>query len=70
LKALDVRDQQLLLLHHAGLAYREIAAELGVAPSSIGALLTRARRRFLLHLQQQHHQQHGNSSEASANVHF
>jgi RNA polymerase sigma factor (sigma-70 family) len=66
LQALDARDRQLLLLHHAGLAYREIAAQLGVAPSSIGSLLTRAHRRFLVHYQQQY----GTSPEACANAHL
>jgi RNA polymerase sigma-70 factor, ECF subfamily len=66
LNGLNARDRQMLLLHHAGFAYREIAAQLGVAPSSIGSLLTRAHRRFLV----QYQQQHGDPSEASANVHF
>jgi RNA polymerase sigma-70 factor (ECF subfamily) len=47
LRILRTRDRQLLLLYHAGLSYREIASQLGVAPSSIGSLLTRAHRRFL-----------------------
>jgi RNA polymerase sigma-70 factor, ECF subfamily len=44
---LTEREQQLLLLHHDGLSYRAIAERLGVAPASIGSLLTRAHRRFL-----------------------
>jgi RNA polymerase sigma-70 factor, ECF subfamily len=47
LRGLPDRDQQLLLLHHEGVSYREIADRLGLAPSSIGSLLTRAHRRFL-----------------------
>jgi RNA polymerase sigma-70 factor (ECF subfamily) len=47
LARLAERDRQLLLLHHHGVPYREIAARLRVAPSSVGSLLTRAHRRFL-----------------------
>lgn len=47
LAMLPPRDQHLLLLHHGGASYREIAATLGVAPGSVGSLLTRAHRRFL-----------------------
>lgn len=47
LARLPARDRQLLLLHHGGLSYREIAAQIGVSPSSVGSLLTRAHRRFL-----------------------
>jgi len=47
LAMLPPRDQHLLLLYHGGASYREIAATLGVAPGSVGSLLTRAHRRFL-----------------------
>jgi RNA polymerase sigma-70 factor, ECF subfamily len=47
LATLGERDRQLLLLHHSGLSYREIAERIGVAPASVGSLLTRAHRRFL-----------------------
>lgn len=40
------RDAKLLLLRHAGLSYKELAAVLEVAPGSIGSLLTRAERTF------------------------
>jgi RNA polymerase sigma-70 factor (ECF subfamily) len=46
LMALSVRDRTLLVLHHHGWRYREIAARVGVAPSSVGSLLTRAERRL------------------------
>ena len=46
LAELPERDRELLLLRHGGWRYREIARTLGVAPSSIGSLLTRAQRRF------------------------
>jgi RNA polymerase sigma-70 factor (ECF subfamily) len=47
LEALPRRDRVLLLMHHDGVPYREIAARLGLSTSSIGSLLTRAHRRFL-----------------------
>jgi RNA polymerase sigma-70 factor (ECF subfamily) len=40
------RAAQLLLLRHSGLSYAEIAAALGVAPGSVGALLARAEKEF------------------------
>ena len=46
LGALPPRDAQLLLLRHGGLSYQEIAAALGVAPASVGTLLSRAERAF------------------------
>jgi RNA polymerase sigma-70 factor (ECF subfamily) len=46
LAGLPERDRELLLLRHGGWRYRDIARVLGVAPSSIGSLLTRAERRF------------------------
>ena len=46
LDALTERDRTLLLLHHGGYSYAEVAARLGVAPSSVGPLVTRAQRRF------------------------
>lgn len=46
LASLPERQAQLLLLRHAGLSYRELAAELRVAPASIGTLLARAEAAF------------------------
>ena len=46
LAALPERERELVLLHHAGWRYREIAEHLGVAASSVGSLLTRAERRL------------------------
>jgi RNA polymerase sigma factor (sigma-70 family) len=40
------RSAQLLVLRHSGLSYTEIAAALGVAPTSVGALLARAEKEF------------------------
>ena len=47
LSAIPERDRRLLLLHHSGFRYREIAEQLELAPASIGPLLTRAQRRFV-----------------------
>lgn len=44
---LSERDQTLLLLHQEGMAYRQLAATIGVKSSSVAPLLARARDRFL-----------------------
>ena len=36
----------MLILRHSGLSYKEIAATLGLAPGSVGALLARAEKEF------------------------
>ena len=46
LSRLPERQAQLLLLRHAGLSYRELAAALAVAPGSVGTLLARAEAAF------------------------
>lgn len=46
LSRLSERDRQILLLREEGLAYRQIAEVVGVAPGSVGTLLARALRRF------------------------
>jgi RNA polymerase sigma factor (sigma-70 family) len=46
LRDLDARERELILLHHSGWRYREIAQHLGIAASSVGSLLTRAERRL------------------------
>jgi RNA polymerase sigma factor (sigma-70 family) len=46
LALLPERDRQLLLLRHAGYAYREIAQILNLAPSGIGTMLARAGEAF------------------------
>ena len=46
LAQLTERDRTLLLLHHGGFSYAELAPRLGVAASSVGPLITRAQRRF------------------------
>lgn len=42
LDRLAQRERMLLLLRHEGYSYQEIAAAIGVAPSSVGTLLARA----------------------------
>jgi RNA polymerase sigma-70 factor (ECF subfamily) len=49
LARLTERDRTLLLLWEEKVPYRQIAEVLGVAPSSVGPLLSRAQRRFLEH---------------------
>ena len=46
LASLKPRDAQLLLLRSSGLAYRELAATLGIEAASIGTLLVRAEAEF------------------------
>jgi RNA polymerase sigma factor (sigma-70 family) len=43
---MNERQARLLVLRYSGLAYKEIAAELGVSTTSIGPLLFRAEREF------------------------
>jgi RNA polymerase sigma factor (sigma-70 family) len=46
LDRLPLRDRQLLLMRHEGYRYREIAAALGLTPSSVGTMLVRAGEAF------------------------
>ena len=46
LDGLQPRDRELLIMRHGGFSYREIATALGIAPASVGTLLSRAQRRF------------------------
>lgn len=46
LSRMNERQSQLLIMRYSGLAYKEIAAALGLAPTSIGPLLLRAEREF------------------------
>nr|MBP9200818.1 hypothetical protein [Gemmatimonadales bacterium] len=50
LECLTERDRTLLLLYEEGLAYRELAAAIGVKETSVAPLLARARQRLLRHL--------------------
>lgn len=64
LSALSERDQTLLLLWEEGMPYKEIAAVLGVNPTSIGPLLTRAQKRFLKHYENDESRSSGSSASA------
>jgi RNA polymerase sigma-70 factor (ECF subfamily) len=46
LARMNERQSQLLILRYAGASYKEIAAALDLAPTSIGPLLVRAEREF------------------------
>ncbi|MFN8459327.1 MAG: sigma-70 family RNA polymerase sigma factor [Anaerolineae bacterium] len=46
LAELKPREAKLLLLRHAGFSYQELAAALELAPTSVGPLLTQAKRAF------------------------
>ncbi len=46
LAEMNPRQSQLLILRYSGLAYRDIAVIMGVAPGSIGPLLVRAETEF------------------------
>ena len=46
LAQMDERQARMLLMRHAGFSYQEIAAALGLNPSSIGTLLNRAEQVF------------------------
>jgi RNA polymerase sigma-70 factor (ECF subfamily) len=46
LGSLKARDAQLLLLRADGMAYRELAATLGIEPGSVGTMLARAEAEF------------------------
>jgi RNA polymerase sigma-70 factor, ECF subfamily len=46
LEQLGERDRQLLLMREEGFRYHEIAQVVGVAPGSVGTLISRAAKRF------------------------
>ncbi len=46
LRQMPLRDVQVLILRHSGLSYKEIAAVVEVAASSVGTILSRAETRF------------------------
>ena len=47
LQQMQSRQAQLLILHHSGLSYQEIAETLNLAPASVGTLLVRAEKEFV-----------------------
>jgi len=46
LQKMSRRSAQILLLHHSGFTYREIAEAIAVSPTSMGTLLCRAQKEF------------------------
>ena len=46
LRKMEQRDAQILILYHSGCSYKEIAAAIEVAATSIGTLVARAQKRF------------------------
>lgn len=54
LDTLTLRDRQALLLRHAGYSYREIAAAVGLAETSVGTTLLRAGQAFRAAFQELH----------------
>ena len=46
LSKMNPRQAQLLIMHHSGMAYREVAVVLGLSAASIGPLLARAEDEF------------------------
>ena len=54
LETLTLRDRQALLLKHSGYSYREIAAALGLAETSVGTTLVRAGQAFRAAYQELH----------------
>jgi RNA polymerase sigma factor (sigma-70 family) len=46
LAQMNERQSNLLVMRYSGLAYKDIAAELGISPTSVGPLLFRAEREF------------------------
>jgi RNA polymerase sigma factor (sigma-70 family) len=46
LRKMDQRSTAILLLHHSGCSYKEIAAAVNVSSTSVGTLLVRAKKQF------------------------
>jgi RNA polymerase sigma-70 factor (ECF subfamily) len=46
LREMPEREAQLLILRYSGLAYKDIASALNIAPGSVGTLLARAEKEF------------------------
>jgi RNA polymerase sigma-70 factor (ECF subfamily) len=61
LAMLPERVASLLLMRADGVSYREIAAAIGVAPTSIGPLLARAQQRFIRALGSRAEQRRGDA---------
>jgi RNA polymerase sigma factor (sigma-70 family) len=46
LRQISERGAQLLMLHHSGFSYKEIAEALQISPNSVGTFLSRAEKEF------------------------
>jgi RNA polymerase sigma-70 factor (ECF subfamily) len=46
LRQISDRSAQILMLHHSGFSYKEIAEALQISPNSVGTLLARAEKEF------------------------
>ena len=46
LRKMDLRSSTILLLHHSGCSYKEIAAAANISPNSVGTLIVRAQIEF------------------------
>ena len=46
LRKMPQRNAEILVLHHSGFSYKEIAAAIGVSPNSVGTLISRAQKEF------------------------
>jgi RNA polymerase sigma-70 factor, ECF subfamily len=46
LRKMPERNAEILVLHHSGFSYKEIAEAIGVSPNSVGTLLSRAQKEF------------------------
>ncbi len=65
LALLPERDAALLVMRADDVSYREIAAAIGVAPTSIGPLLARAQQRFIRALGSRAHDRGGDARASS-----
>lgn len=61
LAMLPERDAALLVMRADDVSYREIAAAIGVAPTSVGPLLARAQQRFIRALGQRADERNGDA---------
>jgi RNA polymerase sigma-70 factor, ECF subfamily len=46
LRSMNERSAEILVLHHSGFSYKEIAEAIGISPNSVGTLLSRAQKEF------------------------
>ena len=46
LRKMNQRNAEILMLHHSGCSYKEIATAIDVSPNSVGTLINRAQKEF------------------------